>query len=543
MTPKKNNSIIYYNHLIVGICVFSIVMIFAKYTDHRWEDWYITFRASKNLALGNGLVYNINEYYHTFTSPIGTLLPALIYKISYKYANNPDELTLWIFRIINSVILSIGAVALNNIFRNYKIEKSISILSAIFIAFNVLITDFTINGMETAFMVTLIILYIKSITQIRKNKNNYFNATLITLLLLTRPDSIIYIFALNIGFLFFPNNNVDSPILNKTDYFKSMLKSFLIGFIIYSPWLIFTTFYYGTPIPHTITAKGANHSFDLISLIYSFLVKFPQQILNFKTGITSLIFTPPYSRMGSWGILPTMSSFFTYIAIIIPFFFSEKTNFAKMISIAILISFFYLNNVSGQGPMPWYVPIVGIMVYINAIIAYKTMSQHTNLLGSKFVLSLFLTFLLISTVTGAIMIKKQQEIIEFGNRKKIGEYLKQHSKKNQTVFLECLGYIGYYSNMKTYDFPGMSSPEVVEFRKSQKTDDWNQIIERLQPDWLVLRPWEIDRINNKDSSALNGGHYRKIKTFNVRNQIPEILGKNYLEYDAIFILYRINNKE
>src|SRR5688500_19444741 len=50
---------------------------FAAFTGHMWEDYLITFRASFNLATGNGLVYEPGERVHSFTSPIGTLLPAL----------------------------------------------------------------------------------------------------------------------------------------------------------------------------------------------------------------------------------------------------------------------------------------------------------------------------------------------------------------------------------------------------------------------------------------------------------------------------------
>src|SRR5437762_13650216 len=47
------------------------------YTNHAWEDYYITLRSSRNLLEGNGLVYNAGDRLHTFTSPLGVLIPAL----------------------------------------------------------------------------------------------------------------------------------------------------------------------------------------------------------------------------------------------------------------------------------------------------------------------------------------------------------------------------------------------------------------------------------------------------------------------------------
>ena len=49
---------------------------YALYTDHIWEDFFITFRHSENLARGDGLVYQPGERVHGFTSPLGVLLPA-----------------------------------------------------------------------------------------------------------------------------------------------------------------------------------------------------------------------------------------------------------------------------------------------------------------------------------------------------------------------------------------------------------------------------------------------------------------------------------
>lgn len=38
---------------------------FALYTHHIWEDYYITYRAGKNLALGHGLVFTPGQRVHS----------------------------------------------------------------------------------------------------------------------------------------------------------------------------------------------------------------------------------------------------------------------------------------------------------------------------------------------------------------------------------------------------------------------------------------------------------------------------------------------
>src|SRR5262249_19711036 len=79
----------------VPMALFSC-MGYILYTGHIWEDYLITFRFSKNLVEGNGLVYNLGERLHGFTSPLGVLLPALGY-----WLTGNDQSALWFFRIFS----------------------------------------------------------------------------------------------------------------------------------------------------------------------------------------------------------------------------------------------------------------------------------------------------------------------------------------------------------------------------------------------------------------------------------------------------------
>ena len=42
---------------VLFLLFFLCAMGFAAYTHHAWEDYWITFRSSRNLAEGNGLVF------------------------------------------------------------------------------------------------------------------------------------------------------------------------------------------------------------------------------------------------------------------------------------------------------------------------------------------------------------------------------------------------------------------------------------------------------------------------------------------------------
>ena len=60
----------------IAVAAFLVALGFAIYTQHVWEDYFITFRCSRNLATGHGLVFTPGERLQSFTSPLGVLLPA-----------------------------------------------------------------------------------------------------------------------------------------------------------------------------------------------------------------------------------------------------------------------------------------------------------------------------------------------------------------------------------------------------------------------------------------------------------------------------------
>ena len=58
----------------IGLGLFVMPLGYALYTGEVWEDFFITFRYSRNLALGNGLVFQPGErVYRLSPPPINTL--------------------------------------------------------------------------------------------------------------------------------------------------------------------------------------------------------------------------------------------------------------------------------------------------------------------------------------------------------------------------------------------------------------------------------------------------------------------------------------
>jgi hypothetical protein len=101
----------------VFLLVFLVGASFALTTNHVWEDFYTAYRSSKNIATGNGLVYNPGERVMTFTSPLNTLTAALF---SFLLFNTSDQAVIWLHRVLSLVLLGISAVRSDALMRHVR---------------------------------------------------------------------------------------------------------------------------------------------------------------------------------------------------------------------------------------------------------------------------------------------------------------------------------------------------------------------------------------------------------------------------------------
>ena len=526
--------------LQVFALAFLVPLAYAAYTNHAWDDWYITFRAAKNLAVGNGLVFTIGERVHSFTSPLGTLIPALL---SYMTGNVSDDLVLWLYRIINCAVLGAAAINLLAILRHLKVDFWLSILAIGMVILDAKLVDFSINGMETAFMAFFLVLAIRAhVIPVAR--------PVLTLglawagLMWTRPDSVIYIAALAFAFLVFPCGRERSRAGILRQYFQSGL----VALLVYGPWLIWAWSYYGSFVPHTIVAKGLRtYTIPLVQEASTTI----QRMLAFPlTGLfrgTSLhqVFAPSYVNLGGW---PSLFWIGGYIAWICAFawVFPFLRPVTRALSVVALLAHLYLGFIV-KFVYPWYLPSVMIItVMIFALLVDQILAREQRFNSARLKSSIALMFLAVTvaiTLCTAYQIALQQEIIE-SNRRHIGVWLRDNSTSHRDrVFLEPLGYIGFFSNLKMYDFPGLSSPEVVAARRSLRTDDYARLIAYLRPEWLVLRPKVVKRIGVSNRALLER-EYSVARVFDVSKDVDSIAilpGRAYLKFDQTFVVYRRND--
>lgn len=531
--------------LLTILLVASVALGFALYTSHAWEDYYITFRSSKNLATGHGLVFNHGDRLHTFTSPLGVLLPAVSYLLTF---NSSDTGALWIFRLMSCAALCGAALLLLNIAREKQYARLAVLCMIAWLALDSKTVDFSINGMETAFLL-LFLAYALWAHLVPGPRQWLHLGAAWAGLMWTRPDSFVYIGLIAAGFWLF--NEPARTGFTRGKMLGLFLRAGLVTTALYLPWLLFAWGYYGTAVPHTITAKSGIGDPRTVAGFIKMIIHLPFKAWG-STGSMEGTFLPAYYIIGGWpeyviqfarGLAAVCSLLW-----LVPFLRVETraASFAFFGAHAYLSYFPYF-------PFPWYLPSTTLLAIfcLGSLLAQalavaghwqsanSASARHRQIQGFAFVVTLLiLAGAGWTTWQSARLFAAQQKYVEDGNRRKIGEWLRGHSQPGDTVFMEPLGYIGYFSGLKTYDFPGMSSREMVAARKKVGVS-WTRIIALLQPNWLVLRPHEAFNLGNEDHVLMTVS-YEAVQEFSVADELEQldVAGLPYLKHDARFTVFK-----
>ena len=512
----------------VATLAFLVPLGFAAFTQHAWEDYYITLRSSRNLVEGHGLVFNAGERLHTFTSPLGVLVSALCTAIT---GVGHEQAALWLFRLINAVLL--GGTALLA-WRRFDTLGVGAIGRAVFFGLvlaDAKLTDFAISGMETAMLVFFVVLFWSELESPDKPRAGVLGLAAGGLMW-TRPDAFILAGALALPHLVFAHR-ADGT---RRIAWRELATGALFGGLIYVPWFAWAWWYYGSPIPHTIIAKAQITP----PVDWHVFLMLPWWTLTGRSILMDL-FTPTYAVYGGWphavetfGWLLTTFAAFAWIA-------PRGSAPLRRASLAVFIGMFYVCVIV---LFPWYDPpwmvLTALVLALSADVAATRGMVATRpwAFSALRILAAAVVAIQAAIFAGSAWeMRVQQRIIENGVRGPIGHWLHEVAAPTDTVFLEPLGYIGYYSALKTYDYPGLSSPEVVAAIHDGDRR-LTEVIARLHPTWLVLRPHEFANPAEPRNAALRD--YELVRVWNVRAQLDAVRllpGRPWLEFDSEFRIY------
>ena len=278
---------------------------------------------------------------------------------------------------------------------------------------------------------------------------------------------------------------------SRRDFFRVMAY-FVLGV---SPWVAFCVAYYGSPIANTILAKsvGYNTGSEIQISCPSFplfvLREFQEKIRSIATfspsfrghGLEALA-TIPYSNVTECGFL--FLAGIGIVAIIHRRMYAiVAITIGHMLFLVVVVRIVFSWYTPGTVALGMLLPVLGLEFLFRRVKKKYTQWVISLAIGGMFVVPLWYTFPADCVI---------QKYIENGVRKQVGIWLAEHAKPTDYVTAECLGYLGYYSNLPFHDFPGLSSPKVVKVLREDGRDRFIEpIVEKLKPDWIVLRQREL----------------------------------------------------
>jgi hypothetical protein len=519
---------------LVGLALFVMPLVYALYTGEVWEDFFITFRFSHNLAQGNGLVFQPGERVYGFTSAINTLVPAFFDWLS---GARGYEFPLWAYRIVSAAAFAAAGMILTTLLRRESGPGDAAPwIFALLLAFDLKAVAFSANGQEAAFM--LLFLAMGFVALFRGPVENW---RLLGVsgggLLLTRPDGCVYAAILAVAGLLFGTAPARKQL-------PALAKAAALCAVIYLPWFLTAWSYFGTPVPHTVVAKSVSRPGSPTD------VTLVRQVLAGAIEAASLTPAPVYASASDWPLWANVLCLGTGLVGLGYWLVPSADRLGRMASFIYLLGCLYISLYAATSyngaPFPWYLPAVNFFALVVLARAPATLLAKweqarsvpalDRLVGAGLVAGMAGIFLL-----GCRQIQVHQREIEWGVRARVGRWLADHVAPSETVYSESLGYFGYFGQCHMLDWPGLVTPRVVETRR-RGNNNFIAALMALQPDYAVLRPNEKAVAMQYPEIGLYYDEVETVRTAHGLSAYASMYGVGYLKNDETFAIMKRNPK-
>ncbi|MCI0549825.1 MAG: hypothetical protein L0287_02595 [Anaerolineae bacterium] len=414
--------------VIIISAALLIRLAWIVYTNYTEEDAFITFRFARQLAKGHGFVFNVGEPIYGTTTPLFTLLLS----IWYKLASGNIVLGARLFDLLAAG----GAMLfLWKALHATAQTRTNQLFTLAIIALSSKLWLMDTQGMETP----IVLFFMTSSWYMWITRRIVWAGLLTGLLLWTRIDLIpwaaIMVFA--------------ELISNR----KEAVRLTLIISVVYLPWLIFSTLYFGSPIPYTILAKWVAYSKFNASPLASHLVLTTQYLSIFEIPRGSdqpqlIVFISNLLVLITLGlaIWQTSLKWRDRRLIILPAF-----AVLEIIRLTLTRETFFNR---------YFVPTLRAIL----ILAGLALGTIWNLLEQSRLKKIFMILITVGVISMFLFgVQRAQEIRvrqiyrHEASLRAIGLWLHENTSPHAIIQLEPLGYIGYYSDRVIIDEVGLVS--------------------------------------------------------------------------------------
>jgi hypothetical protein len=502
--------------LFIAIVLAVLVrLVFWTYTHRTWEDALITLTPARNAWLGNGLTHHISEpRVHSFTSPLSVLIPLL---------GEGFRQGLFFLRLSALAGAVCAIVFAHRIAQFLKVNWTIEIFLLGYLAFDQLQIFFGMSGMETQVATAILLANVFYLLTRQWTKLGIWCG----LAMLARPENILWLGLVGCSIVLIERGAIWRWALRVT--------------LVYAPWVLFTIFYYGSPIPQTIVAKSFYSGGILHWLSW-------QQIWVSLSGLWTSV--APFAQYFFTARTPFPDFFLVLVSFLFLLFFLSGLWAAirmrsPLIAVGVFVLLFFAYRIQAQVPtyFMWYLPPVTAVAAILVMLGLQQL--HFSLPKHATTLAFLLTLAYAIHIPFTFPLEKRvQSRIEMGVRWKVGRYLDAVMGPNDAVVLETLGYIGFAAfNKTTYDYPGLSSKIVTDTLRSLPPGRryMNGMLAALRPKYAVLRDVELDAFRN--AYPVESREYKVAAVFTAAPNLDlKKWGIEFVSVDAKFTVLRRNDQ-
>jgi hypothetical protein len=272
--PIHNLQKIKFISIIIPLSIFIVALVARIMPGARTiDDAYITFRYARNLLSGYGFVYNPGEQVLGTTTPLYTGVISFV-ALFFGREQAPFPAIALILNAIADGITCLLLMRLGNLFNN----RIAGVGAALVWAIAPYSVTFAIGGLETSLYVLLLVAVIYA----HIKDKHIMAAFLGAFAILTRPDAVILIGPIGLDRLIqvirergMEITGQKSPSSASTNVFE--IAAFLIPII---AWISFASIYFGSPIPHSIAAKGLAYHLPPLSAFIRLLQHYATPFLE-----------------------------------------------------------------------------------------------------------------------------------------------------------------------------------------------------------------------------------------------------------------------
>jgi hypothetical protein len=426
---------------VLGWALAAVVTLITVLTRYPWvDDAYITFRFSENLRQFGEYTYNRGEHVLGTTAPLWGLLLALTRSLGISY---------------ESASLAFGVAAFaslpfvtSRLWKRLLCPSDVALLCAILLFFPLNHMTAT-SGMESGVYILVTIAALLADRARRGVWAGILGAVAFGL----RPDG-----ALVPAAVFFVR------IWREPRYAFTVVLTWTVAV---TPWLVWATYYYGSPVPHSIVAKRLIHPSTFEESARALLERLTRSDLEIALNLLGI------AGLLAWLRKPDGRVFVTWIVL-------------YMLGLM----------ASGVDPLfywyaaPWWTWVVlfGAPAALDFVTSKMSAGKVRSLVPSVLIV------LVVLTVIQAVAVRKiaSERFESIHMYRDALPVIRGRFRDGDSMYLCETGYIGYELLFAyIYDSAGINSPQVLDLVTSQNGAPRKPIerhilaMQRFMPVWIV----------------------------------------------------------